>query len=128
MLFHHIGIATADIEKSIEAYSKLGYSCYQKTEDPIQQVQLAFLKKENSPILELVAPTNQNSPINRILEKNGTMSYHFCYEVEDIESTIVELRKSKFILTVKPVPAIAFGNRLVAFLYHKQTGLIELLQ
>jgi hypothetical protein len=36
--------------------------------------------------------------------------------------------KKRFLLVVKPVEAVAFNYRRVCFLYHKDTGLIELLE
>jgi len=128
MEFHHIGIATADIEKSAVAYSFLGYFAGDIIYDPIQRVNLCFLIKEGFPTIELVSPTEEMSPVNTILDKNGTMPYHTCYEVMDIQAEIEALKKNKFIVVIKPVPAIAFKNRRVSFLYSKMTGLIELLE
>ena len=55
------------------------------------------------------------------------MPYHTCYEVVDIEVEIKKLKKNGYIQVSKTVPAIAFENRLVCFLYNKNIGLIELL-
>jgi len=128
MVFHHIGIATADIEFSKQAYSQLGYVGEEIIYDPIQKVVLCFLNKPNAPIIELVSPTEESSPVKSILKKNGTIPYHTCFEVMDLEENINKLKKSKFILIVKPVPAIAFSNRRICFLYNRDTGLIELLE
>ena len=128
MTFHHIGVATLNIEASSAAYSLLGYNVGLSVYDPNQKVNLCFLEKENSPIIELVSPTEEGSPINNILKKNGTTPYHTCFEVEDIENEILILKRNKFMVVVKPIEAIAFGNRRVAFLYNKDAGLIELLE
>ena len=85
------------------------------------------MEKANSPCVELVAPVNQESPIWNTLNKNGTNPYHFCYEVDNIVQEVDKLKKMKFILISKIVPAVAFNNRLVCFLYSKESGLIELL-
>ena len=128
MTFHHIGIATKDIEKTILKYNILGYELVsKKIFDPIQNVYIVFMEKEGSPRVELVAPVNENSPILNILNKNGTIPYHFCYEVDNIEEEVKKLQKLKFILISKIVPAVAIENRLVCFLYNKEAGLIELL-
>ncbi len=128
MTFHHIGIATKDIEKTILKYNIMGYELVsKKIFDPIQNVYIVFMEKEGSPRVELVAPVNENSPILNILNKNGTIPYHFCYEVDNIEEEVKKLQKFKFILISKIVPAVAIENRLVCFLYNKETGLIELL-
>lgn len=128
MDFHHIGLATENINNSIEVYKSFGYTATKIICDPLQEVNIAFLEKLNSPIIELVEPINDSSPVISILKKNGTIPYHFCYEVTNIDEAILLLRKSKFILTKKPMPAVAFDGRKVAFLYNSFSGLIELLE
>lgn len=128
MDFHHIGIATNNIIETTNKYRLFGYQTSTETfHDPIQNVLISFMEKLNSPLLELVSPINQDSPILNILNKNGTIPYHFCFEVDDIENEVLSLKKNKFILVSKIVPAVAFNNRLVCFLYSKESGLIELL-
>lgn len=128
MEFHHLGIATLDIEKSAIAYSLFGYISGEIIYDPIQRVNLCFLKKEGFPIIELVSPTEVGSPVNNVLTKNGTIPYHTCFEVDDIINEIANLKREKFLVLVNPVPAVAFENRKVCFLFSKMTGLIELLE
>mgnify|MGYP006077527347 CR=1 FL=1 len=128
--FHHIGIATDDIEKSISLYEVLGYVSQglRTVIDPIQKVELAFMFRENHPLIELVSPLDDDSPVRSILNKMRTTPYHTCYEIPIIEETIKDLKKQRFILIQKPTPAIAFNNRKIAFLFHKNFGLIELLE
>jgi methylmalonyl-CoA/ethylmalonyl-CoA epimerase len=128
--FHHIGIATVNIEESIALYQKLGYEWQGETviEDPIQKVLIAFMYRSGHPLIELVGGIDAESPIQAILQKSKTTPYHTCYEVPDIEKEIQNLKTLRFIPTTKPVPAIAFQNRLICFLYHRHFGLIELLQ
>ena len=128
MNFHHIVIATHNIEETTKKYNLFGYKTSTETFfDPIQNVYISFMEKANSPCVELVAPVNQESPIWNTLNKNGTNPYHFCYEVDNIVQEVDKLKKMKFILISKIVPAVAFNNRLVCFLYSKESGLIELL-
>jgi methylmalonyl-CoA/ethylmalonyl-CoA epimerase len=128
MIFHHIGIATNNIDLTAKLYNLFGYEIVsEKLFDPIQNVFISFMEKDGSPRVELVAPVNNDSPILNIIKKNGTSPYHFCYEVVDISKEVERLKKLKFILISKIVPAVAFENRLVCFLYNKDAGLIELL-
>ncbi len=128
MRFHHIGVATNNIAMTAQQYSIFGYQILSEIIfDPIQNVYIAFMEKEGSPRVELVAPVNENSPILNTINKNGTTPYHFCYEVDNIVEEVKKLKKLKFILISKIVPAVAFKNRLVCFLYNKDAGLIELL-
>ncbi len=128
MDFHHVGVATNNIEDTLNKYKIFGYE--QSSEiftDTIQNVRILFMEKLNSPVLELVAPIDENSPILNTIKKNGTIPYHFCFEVDDINAEVEKLKKLRFVLVSKIVPAIAFDNRLICFLYSKESGLIELL-
>jgi len=128
MTFHHVGIAVRSIDESAKWYQSEGYTLSETFFDPIQNVSVAFLERADSPRLELVQPENAASPVNNILKKVGVSAYHFCYEVPDIQQKIAELEVLDFRLMVDPVPAVAFGNRRICFLYHIDNGLIELLE
>jgi methylmalonyl-CoA/ethylmalonyl-CoA epimerase len=126
--FHHIGIACKNLNKSIEIYRKMGYSSSEIIHDPIQKVDLCFMRKINSPIIELVGSDDSNSTLKNILKKNGTTPYHTCYETEHIQNQIEKLNNKGFILLMKPVKAIAFSNRKICFMYNSNFGIIELLE
>ena len=78
--------------------------------------------------MELLEPLDEQNPVARTLATVGVTPYHICYEVEDIEATIAELRGQRFLLVNGPVPACAMENKRIAFLYQKNTGLIELVE
>ena len=96
--------------------------------DSIQNVNICWLTKDDSPIIELLAPVNENSPVNRTLEKVGVSPYHCCYIVANIEVAAVELRKQHYIMLSKPAEAVAFKGSRVAFFFNKNVGLIELVE
>jgi methylmalonyl-CoA/ethylmalonyl-CoA epimerase len=125
--FHHIGYAVENISLTAEYYIKAGWILSVIQIDTVQNSQIAFLLKDGFPLMELVAPIDGNSPIVKTLNKMGVTPYHICYEVDDIEQAIAELKKQYFMLLFKPVEAIAFENRKICYLYHKHIGLIELL-
>jgi len=127
-LFHHIGIATGDIEKTSELYRRSGHSITPIIHDSIQKVKICFARKEGSPLFELVSPLSEESPVTRVIINMGVTPYHVCYEISDITNGILQLKKKRFIQLMKPVPAIAFDNRLICFLFHIAFGLLELLQ
>ena len=127
-IFHHIGVATKSITSTSMIYVNAGFCHSDIIEDNIQGVKVSFLSKNEMPRIELVEPLKPDSPVNLILKKNGTTAYHFCYEVEDIFLAIEKLKENKFVALSKPVPAKAFDNRKICFLYNKDIGLIELLE
>ena len=128
MEFHHIGVATVSIKKSIEIFEKLGFLAHEVIFDEIQNVNICFLEKIGHPVIELIEPVNEKSPVHNILSKVGTTPYHFCYYTTDIFQEINDLQNNRFLLVVKPVEAVAFNNKKVCFCYNKDFGLIELVE
>ncbi len=126
--FHHIGIAVKDIKATAAVYEEGGYRMSDIIFDPIQNVDICWMTKEGEPIVELLAPVDENSPVNKTLEKNGVTPYHCCYVVDNIEETVAELKKQRYVLTSKPAEAVAFCGSRVCFLYNKNMGLIELVE
>ncbi|MBQ9237953.1 MAG: VOC family protein [Treponema sp.] len=126
--FHHIGIACYDINATAEFYEGLGYTKSETTYDPIQNVYICFLHKDGEVCIELIAPHDETSPINKNLQKNGVTPYHLCYEAENVEAVIAELKKEKFLQVSRLAPAVAMGNKRVCFLFSKAVGLIELVE
>ena len=80
------------------------------------------------PRLELLAPIDEASPVNRILETQGVTPYHICYETDDLDAIAKVLRQEKFVRVSKAVPACAMDNNRVMFLFRKDVGLIELIE
>lgn len=126
--FHHIGVATKNIDKCAAVYSKLGYTMSEIKEEPTQNVRIAFLYKTDSPIIELVEPLLANSPISRIVHQSGTTPYHTCYEVEDIFGSIDELEDLNFRPLFEPKKTEAMDGGLFCYLFSSDIGLIELYQ
>lgn len=128
LTFHHIGIACRDIDKTKAFYLQQGYTATPTVDDPLQHVRISFLNKEGAPRLELLEPLDVQNPVARTLATAGVTPYHMCYEVRDLESAIAELRTQRFLLVNGPVPACALENRRIAFMFQKNTGLIELVE
>ena len=116
--FSHVGIAV----KSIKAINLNGKKIIDKT----QNVSVAFAKL-NGLQIELIEPLNDRSPINRNLEK-GCRLVHLCYEVPDMDEALSECRKYGFHSIAKSLPAEAFDQRKISWVYSKHFGLFELLE
>ena len=128
LTFHHVGIACRDIAKSQAFYMSMGYQASEVIDDPLQHVRVCFLDKEDAPRLELLEPLDDQSPVARTLATVGVTPYHLCYEVEDMEAAMASLRRQRFLPVKEPLPACAMGGRRVAFMFQKNTGLIELVE
>lgn len=116
------------MEATASVYERGGYHRSSTIFDPIQNVNICWMTKDGSPTLELLAPVDEKSPINKTLEKVGVSPYHCCYMVDKLEDTILELRKQKYIAVSKPSEAVAFCGSRVCFLFNKNVGLIELVE
>lgn len=115
---------------ALPTYQKLfGYELISPPiEDRIQKVAVCFLRRgEGDPRLELVAPLGKDSPIRETLKRGGG-TYHICYEVPELAHAIDHLVSYNSILLREPLPAIAFGLRLVAWLFTEGHLLVELLE
>ena len=116
--FHHVGLAVNSIDKA--------YGGLEKFEDNRQKVTVSFIDLNNL-IIELIEPLGDESPVKHILEKNQKL-YHACYAVPDIEHAIKISRENGFHCIAPPVPATAFDNKKIAWVYSKVFGLFELVE
>ena len=126
--FHHIGVAVKEIDATASVYEQGGYRRSVSIVDPIQNVNICWLTKEGMPTVELLAPVDEKSPVNKTLEKVGVSPYHCCYVVDNIEAAAAELKKQRYIMVSKPAEAVAFYGSRVCFLFNKNVGLIELVE
>ena len=116
--FNHLGIAI----KKINSF----HSDLEVIHDKIQNVNISFVKC-NDLVIELVEPVNKHSPINSYINKQQTF-YHICFRVPDLNASIRRAKQFNFTKISKPVPAIAFNNKMIVWLYNTKIGLVELLE
>lgn len=126
--FHHIGYAVKDIARTAAFYTKAGWTMSEMYTDTIQNTYIAFLSREGFPLIELVAPINETSPICNTLKKVGNTTYHVCYVVPDMDAAVAELRAQRYMPLFKPVEAVAMENKKICYLMHPEVGLIELVE
>ena len=118
--FHHIGYAVKDIERTAKYYTATGWQLSEVYTDTIQNTYIAFLTREGFPMIELVAPIDETSPICNTLKKVGNATYHVCYSVPDLNTAVVELRAQRFMPLFKPVEAVAIDNKKICYLIRVQ--------
>ena len=80
-------------------------------------------------MIELLEPTNENTPIGKFIEKGALEFNKYAFEVDDIYKLISELIDSG-IKMIDEVPRKGSKNCLIAFVHPKSTGgvLVELSQ
>lgn len=122
----HIGIAVKDLDEGIAFYQKLGFVLEGTEEVPSQMVKVAFFPVGDTRI-ELLAPTSDESPIAKFIEKKGEGIQHIAFAVDDLPQALKETEESGIRLIDKEPRPGAHGAD-IAFLHPKSTGgvLIEL--
>jgi len=82
----HIGIAVKDMDVSKDLFSKLlNVAPYKSEEVASEGVETVFFKTGETKV-ELLAATNEDSPIAKFLAKKGEGIHHIAFEVADIDA------------------------------------------
>jgi len=122
----HIGIAVKDLDKGIEFYQKLGLELEGTEEVPSQKVKVAFFPCGDTRF-ELLAPTSEDSPVAKFIEKKGEGIQHIAFAVDDLPKALEQAEESGITLIDKE-PRPGAHNADIAFLHPRSTlgVLIEL--
>jgi methylmalonyl-CoA/ethylmalonyl-CoA epimerase len=117
----HIGIAVKNLEASEALFTKLlGIEPYKREEVSSEGVMTSFFLLGDIKF-ELLAATNQDSPIAKFIEKRGEGIHHLAFESENLENELSE-RKSQNVELIHQQPKDGADNKRIAFLHPKSTG------
>jgi methylmalonyl-CoA/ethylmalonyl-CoA epimerase len=117
----HLGIAVRSLDEAVPYYEKaLGLKCEHREEIPSQKVRTAFFSV-GEVHLELLEPTDPESPIAKFLEKNPNGGvHHVAFGTDNIEAQLTQASSAGVqLIHEKPFPGA--GEKLVAFLHPKST-------
>jgi len=131
MRFHHVGYATANIDRYVEEFFRPVFAplaISDKISDPIQRVTVCFARMQGDTVIELVEPFGERSPIETVIGSNRGGVYHLCYEVDDLDRELARCRQKRCMPVGRPVPAAAFDGRRIVFLLTPQHDLIEFVE
>ena len=88
---HHLGVAVADLDEALETYRRLfGATLEHRSTVTDHGVDAMSLLVGGSRI-ELVAPTDDDSPVARFLASRGPGMHHVAYAVDDVEAALTAL-------------------------------------
>jgi methylmalonyl-CoA/ethylmalonyl-CoA epimerase len=128
MKIHHIGYAVKEISSAVRVFETIGFSVEGPAiVDETRKVIIRFMRNDTT-LIELVAPSGDDSPVSAHLKKNGPSPYHICYETPSLENEITLLRENGFIVFENCSEAVAIEGRRVAFLHNASIGIVELVQ
>jgi methylmalonyl-CoA/ethylmalonyl-CoA epimerase len=128
MKLNHIGVATKNVEATTKLLEHMGYHAGDIMRDENQKVDVRFLYSDEAPTIELLFNiSGGSSPIDKIVEKNGTSVYHLCYETPDIDAAVADFRMQHYLPIGVKKPSLMDGRNVI-FLYHQDNVMIELVE
>jgi methylmalonyl-CoA/ethylmalonyl-CoA epimerase len=129
MKLEHLGIAVKSLSDSVPVFEKIFNKKATDIEEVSEQkVRVCKIKLENCDI-EILEPTDPESPIAKFIEKRGEGIQHISFEVPDIKQSLNELKEGGVRL-INEEPRTGAEGMLIAFLHPKSTAgiLMELAQ
>ncbi len=128
MKFDHVGIAVKDIDATLKTLRLLGLTPGERGTVAHFNVEVCMLSLGNAKI-ELLQPTNPDSPIAKFLERRDEGLHHIAFRVPDIHKVLAQL-KAQGVTLIDEAPRPGFAGHSVAFIHpHSTHGvLIELVQ
>lgn len=126
---NHIGIAVKDLDASIALFSKI-FNTDKFHKEIVEEQMVAIASfKVGEVILELTAPTSEESTIHKFIEKRGEGIHHIAFASDSIEDDLARL-KSENVNLINETPRNGAHDMLIAFLHPKSTNgvLMELCQ
>jgi methylmalonyl-CoA/ethylmalonyl-CoA epimerase len=128
---HHVGYVVTSIAESIDRWRDAisAISTSVPFDDPIQRARVIFLDlpPDGGVKLELIEPLGSGSPVASFDQKGGGL-HHLCFEVDDLEKQISNMKSQKAMLIRKPQPATAFQGRRIAWMQTRERLLVEYLE
>ena len=117
----HIGIAVRSIDKAVPYYEKaLGLKCEGREEVASQKVKTAFFSV-GEVHLELLEPTDPESPIAKFLEKNPAGGiHHIAFGTDNAEAQLAQA-SHEGVQLIHQKPFEGAAGKMVAFLHPKST-------
>ena len=128
-----IGIACDDFDSGTKFWNLLGLTQGSDeivaNQGVITRFSATSENADKAPMVELLKPTEKDTPIGKFLAKRGPGVQQICFRVENIIDVIKTLKKNG-IQMVNDIPEIGANGAKIAFVHPKSTGgvLVELAQ
>lgn len=125
----HIGIAVKSLAESDLLFQRLlGTGPYKREEVPAEHVITSFFMTATGKI-ELLQATDNESAIQRFIDRKGEGIHHIAFEVQDIRAEMQRLKNEGFRL-MREEPHRGADHKWVCFVHpHSANGvLVELCQ
>ena len=125
----HIGIAVKDLDTNAPFWKHVLKISHKGTETVAQEGVTTDIYDTGSGKVELLKSTVSGSVIEKFLENRGEGIHHVCFEVDNINKAILELKELN-IGVISDRPSVGAEGYKVVFIHPKSTGgvLVELAQ
>ena len=118
---HHVGIAVADLDASIELYrAALGAELVHRARNEKDGIEAAFLRTGDGEV-ELMTATRDDSPVGKFLAKRGPGLHHVAYGVPNIAEALEHARDAGLEL-IDSEPRMGMHGSLIAFVHPRSLG------
>ncbi len=126
--FHHVGVACRDLDQEKMHWYAIGYvDDGNGFIDPNLGVKGIFLIG-GGPRVELLSPLTKHSKVLSPWLERGIKMYHMAFEVDSLPKALQDIDTKGGRTVIKPIPAVAFGGRQIAFCLLRNLMLIEFIQ
>lgn len=124
----HLGIAVKSIAAARAFYEALGLRVTHEETVEQERVKTAMLPVGESR-MELLEPTEEDSPVGKFLTKRGEGLHHVALQVEDIEAVMREL-KARGVRLISDAVQVGAGGHSYFFVHPASAGgvLVEIVQ
>ena len=118
---HHVGLAVRDVAAATATYGALlGAEVDHEADVPEQGVHAVALRLPEGPIVELLAPTGEDTPVGRFLRRRGEGLHHVAYRVGDLAAELDRLDADGVTL-IDRTPRVGLFGLQIAFIHPEGT-------
>jgi methylmalonyl-CoA/ethylmalonyl-CoA epimerase len=125
----HIGLAVNNLDKDAPFWRHVLKISHKGTEVVEDQGVTTDIYDTGRGKVELLEALGENTAVGKFLKNHGPGMHHVCFEVDDINNAINELKESN-IQVLSDIPTTGAEGYKVVFIHPKSTGgvLVELAE
>ena len=125
----HIGLAVNNLDKDAPFWKHVLKISHKGTEVVEDQGVTTDIYDTGRGKVELLEALGENTAVGKFLKNHGPGIHHVCFEVDDINNAINELKESN-IQVLSDIPTTGAEGYKVVFIHPKSTGgvLVELAE
>ena len=129
-VYHHDGIATADLDSAIRFFKRIDYRIGKKFYDRHNNINVIFCTHEVEPWFEIVSPGDAEGLFTNLLEGFDLPVRYNCYFCCNLMQAIGKMQEAKLdvVCVSQPQPTALFEGSKAGFYRLPDIGLIEIVE